>query len=91
MKKYYLVSLGLVVLSGCSLWATPPIPDPVVNVIENVATTCPVSGPFEVGVDSDDRYCTCPDGYEKDSNVIGYELCYDGAECPILEVECVKD
>lgn len=94
MKKYYIVGLSLVVLSGCSLLTTPPTPEPVVDVgddvIEDVATTCPVNGPFEVGVDSDDRYCTCPAGYEKDSDVIGYEICYGDAECPILEVECVK-
>jgi hypothetical protein len=54
------------------------------------ATVCPVNGPFEVGVDSENQYCVCPDGYEKNSDVIGYETCYGGAECPILEVECVQ-
>lgn len=90
MKKHYLIILSSVLVSGCALWTTPPNPDPVRDVIKDVATRCPVSGPFEVGVDSDDRYCNCPDGYEKNSNVVGYEVCYDGAECPILEVECVK-
>ena len=31
-----------------------------------------------------------PRWVREDSNVIGYELCYDDAECPILEVECVQ-
>lgn len=60
------------------------------DIDEIKGSDCPVDGPFEVGVDSADKYCVCPNGYNKTSAVIGYENCYDGAECPILEVECVK-
>ncbi len=102
MTKYSLALVAaLVLITGCV--QTAPTNTNVTNrtnsttnttVVTNTTVgdggTCPVDGPFEVGVDSDNKYCVCPDGYEKSSDVIGYETCYDGAECPILEVECVK-
>ncbi|MBI2415624.1 MAG: hypothetical protein HYV33_03120 [Candidatus Kerfeldbacteria bacterium] len=123
MNKVWLV--GLLLLSGCSLWDTPKIentaltcggiagitcpdgyvcyypeqatyPDAAGQCIPkyvdrgSVGVGCPVTGPFEVGFDSSERECACPAGYTKNSDIIGYENCYDGAECPILEVECVK-
>ncbi|MBI4407905.1 MAG: hypothetical protein HY565_05410 [Candidatus Kerfeldbacteria bacterium] len=80
----------------CDMPASADYPDATGQCIPEyvdrgtVGTTCPVDGPFEASVDSDYKYCVCPDEYEKESSVIGYENCYDGAECPILEVECVK-
>lgn len=87
MKQITVLAFALTLFVGCI------VQDRTTNT--NVNTTieggyCPVDGSFEVGVDSADKYCVCPDGYDKTSDVIGYEICYDGAECPILEVECVK-
>lgn len=96
MKQITVLAFALTLLVGCIVQDTRPDTantNSTTNI--NVNTTieggdCPVDGSFEVGVDSDDKYCVCPDGYDKTSDVIGYEICYDGAECPILEVECIK-
>lgn len=98
MKHIALLSFALTLCAGCIFPDTDTRPDiTTTNETTNVnATTeieggdCPVDGPFEVGVDSANKYCVCPAGYDKTSNVIGYESCYNGAECPILEVECFK-
>lgn len=63
----------------------------LLDLLDSATDTCPTDGPFEVTFDSADRYCECPKGYTKDSNTIGYATCYDNAECPILEVECIRD
>lgn len=86
MRKVILLTIGgVLVLVGCTV-GRPEEPDNP----EVLSDVCPVNGPFEVTFDSDERYCECPEGYTKDSNIIGYATCYDNAECPILEVECTK-
>lgn len=86
MRKVILLTIGgALVLVGCTV-GRPEEPDNP-KVLSDI---CPVNGSFEASYDSDIRYCDCPAGYLKDSNIIGYEVCYGDAECPILEVECVK-
>ncbi len=96
MKHISLLVVALTLFTGCIIENRRPDTintNAVTNTSEAVNTTvgpCPMNGPFEVGVDAADKYCVCPFGYDKTSDVIGYETCYEGAECPILEVECIK-
>lgn len=83
MRKYVFIG-SILLLAGCTL-GQPEDPDNP----EVLSDVCPVNGPFEATYDSDTRYCDCPEGYIKQSDVVGYEICYDDAECPIMEVECV--
>lgn len=78
------LGLSLLLFSGCSWFSSG-------NDYEGDASVCPTNGPFEVGYDSPQRYCECPEGYTKDSRMVGEQSCYDNATCPIVEVECVEE
>jgi hypothetical protein len=50
---------------------------------------CPLHVRFVQRLGAPSVDCQCPNGYELDQKRVGGESCYDGAECPIFEVECV--
>lgn len=65
-------------------------PDEPVEYDESYGTTCPLGIKFLGKAFAPSIDCTCPEGYEFDSEIIGYEQCYgEGTECPIMSSECV--
>ena len=90
-KKKIVVGVSLVfalLLSACGSFGEgePEVGENDGNL--GLVDNCPVGEKFESSKDSIYRECECPEGYEKDSMIIGGEICYGNAECPILEVEC---
>lgn len=62
---------------------------------ESYGTICPLGTKFLGKKSAPAIDCTCPAGYEFDSNIIGYETgdnCYGpGTECPIMALGCVRE
>lgn len=61
---------------------------------ESFGKTCPLGVKFLGAKDAPEIGCECPDGYEFESNIIGYsggDSCYGaGTECPIMGSTCVQ-
>lgn len=58
---------------------------------ESFGVVCPLGVKFLGAKDAPNIECACPEGYEFDSEIIGYNQCYgEGSECPIMSSECIQ-
>ncbi|MFA6475453.1 MAG: hypothetical protein WCV88_04640 [Patescibacteria group bacterium] len=102
-KAWWLIIIGGVVVSGVvavllvswfvwKMMSTRQPTDPV-PYDKSYGTICPVGLQFIASKDGATVDCQCPDGYTKDSIMIGSssgDACYGpGTECPIFSVTCI--
>lgn len=58
---------------------------------ESFGKICPLGIKFLGKAKTNLLGCKCPNGFEFDTQIIGYEQCYGAStECPIITSECVK-
>lgn len=81
----YSLNTNSVPREGTCVYSSEPI-----EYDESFGAICPLGVKFLGAKDAPNIECACPEGYEFDSEIIGYNQCYgQGSECPIMSSECV--